>query len=522
MTGSVPSASLTGTITVGDFVFDTAGTIPKGSKITAVDMAVNPRTFTITFPESSTVASTTTATLDFFTPATVTGSVRSVITAADSLSQGEFLEYRNGILINVNNLTGLTSGTGYTNGVYTRVPLTNVTGSGVGALANITVSAGGVSDVDLVFGGAGYAAGSTLSANNFFLGGTGAGFQITISAVEKRAYLNLIGGQTFVATPGAPDFVEHNSSVVASLVATDTLVATFNATSTGAGGGVDTVLNRITTLAAHGFTDGDPVQYNPGTDPALGGLITNNVYYVKVINTTTFELYNNYNLDSIQILSTSTGAGHTVTRRAVDLVKNTFTVPGHGFVTGDAFRILGADLPSESGVQIGQNTYWFVGSVTTNSFTVHSLRADALSSIAGIVLGSGDLTATGSGTITVVKASIKIIGTVNTSSTIETNWNSLVTTNIDASNIISGTINTSRLGGGTANSSTFLRGDSTWATAVKSVQVASGSVLSAIGSGSSPFYGDVTIDVNKANSTGGAGGYSTVGVAGFKIGRAHV
>jgi hypothetical protein len=515
MTGSVPTASLTGTITVGDFVFDTAGTIPKGSKITAVNMAVNPRTFTITFPQSSTVASTTTATLDFFTPATVTGSIRSVITAADSLSQGEFLEYRNGILTTVNNLTGLTGGTGYTNGIYTRVPLTNVTGSGVGALADITVSAGGVSDVDLVFGGADYVAGSTLSANNFFLGGTGAGFQITTSAVEKRAYLNLIGGQTFVATPGAPDFVEHNSSVVASLTATSTVVATFDARSTGAGGGVDTVLNRITTFAAHGFTDGDPVQYNPGTDPALGGLITNNVYYVKVINSTTFELYNNYNLDSIQILSTSTGAAHTVTRRAVDLVKNTFTVPGHGFVTGDAFRILGADLPSESGVQIGQNTFWFVGSVTTNSFTVHNLRADALSSIAGIVLGSGDLTATGSGTITVVKATIKVIGTVNTSSTVETNWNSLVTTNIDASNIISGTINTSRLGGGTANSSTFLRGDSTWATAVKSVQVASGSVLSAIGSGSSPFYGDVTIDVNKANSTGGSGGYSTIGVAGF-------
>jgi hypothetical protein len=45
--------------------------------------------------------------------------------------------------------------------------------------------------------------------------------------------------------------------------------------------------------------------------------------------------------------------------------------------------------------------------------------------------------------------------------------------------------------------------------------VASGSVLSAIGSGSSPFYGDITIDVNKVNSTGGSGGYSTVGVAGF-------
>ncbi len=518
MTGSVGSASLTGTITVGDFVFDTAGNIPKGSKITTVNMSVNPRTFTITFPQSSSVLSTTTATLKFFTPASETGTVRSVVTAADSLSQGEFTEYRSGIITSVNNLTGLTGGSGYTSGLYTRVPLTNVTGSGVGALADITVAAGSVTDVDIVFGGAGYSSSpgsNTLSASNADLGGAGSGFQITISAVEKRVYVNLTGGQTFVATTGAPDFVEHNSSVVTTFSATDSLVATFDARSTGAGGGIDTLTNRITTLAAHGFTSGDPVLYSPGTDPAVGGLLNGNVYYVKVINSTTIELYTSYNLSTIISLSTSTGSGHTFTRKAVDIVNDTFTVPGHGFSTGDAFRILGPDLPYESGVQIGQNTFWFVGSVTTNSFTVHALRADALSSTAGIVLGEGDLTATGSGDITVVKASIKVIGTVNTSSTVRDNWNSLVTTNIDASNIISGIVATSRLATGSASSSTFLRGDSTWSTAVKSAQTAAGSVLSITGSGSSPFYGDLTFDVNKVNKTGGTGGYSTTGVASF-------
>jgi hypothetical protein len=515
MTGSIASAGLTGTITVGDFVFDVAGTIPKGSKITTVNMAANPRTFTITFPTASTVASTTTATLKFFTPASETGTIRSVITAADSLSQGEFTDYRSGVITVVNNLTGLTPGSGYTNGVYTRVPLSNVSGSGVGALADITVAGGVVTNVDMVFGGANYAISNALSASNTYLGGAGSGFQITVSAVEKRVYVNLIGGQTFIATSGAPDFVEHNSSVVSTFSATATVTATFDARSTGSGGGVDTILNRITTASAHGFTDGDPVQYSPGSDPALGGLITNNVYYVKVINSTTIELYNNYNLGSIMIISTSTGSGHTLTRKAVDIVNNTITVPGHGFSTGDAFRILGGDLPYESGVQISQNTFWFVGSVTTNSFTVHYLRADALSSIAGVVLGSGDLTATGSGTITVVKASIKIIGTVNTSSTIRDNWNSLTTTNIDASNIISGIVSTSRLATGTANSSSFLRGDSTWATAVQSAQVAASSALTLTGSGSSPYYGALTFDVTKVNSTGAVGNYTSPGVASF-------
>jgi hypothetical protein len=515
MTGSVTSAALTGTITIGDFVFDTAGTIPNGSKITAVNMGVNPRTFTITFPSASTVAATTTATLKFFTPAVETGTVRSVIVAADSLSQGEFTEYRPGVISVVNNLTGLTGGTGYTNGIYTRVPLTNVSGTGVCALADITVSTGAVTDVDIVFGGAGYAITNALSASNVYLGGAGSGFQITVSAVEKRVYVNLTGGQTFVATAGAPDFVEHNSSVVTTFSATATVVATFDARSTGAGGGVDTVTNRITTLAAHGFTDGDPVQYNPGADPALGGLITNNIYYIKVINPTTVELYTNYNVSTILALTTSTGAGHTFTRKAVDIINDTFTVPGHGFVTGDAFRILGNDLPYENSVQISQNTFWFVGSVTTNSFTVHPLRADALSSIAGVVLGEGDLTATGSGTITVVKANIKVVLTTNTSSATKNNWNSLTTTNIDASNIISGIVATSRLATGTANSATFLRGDSTWSTAVKSASVAVGSVLSITGSGATAFYGDLTLDVAKSDKTGGSGGYSTTGVASF-------
>jgi hypothetical protein len=514
MTGSVTSAALTGTITLGDFVFDVAGTIPKGSKITAVNMSVNPRTFTITFPSASTVASTSSAELKFFTPATETGTVRSVVTAADSLSQGEFTEYRSGVVTVVNNFTGLTGGSGYTNGTYYRVPLTSVTGTGVCALADITVATGAVTNVDLVFGGAGYAINNILSASTADIG-AGAGFQITVSAVEKRVYLNLTGGQTFVATSGAPDFVEHNASVVATFTATTTLTATFDARSTGAGGGVDTVTNRITTSSAHGFGDGDPVQYNPGTDPALGGLITNNVYYVKVINSTTVELYSNYNLGSIMIISSSTGSGHTLTRKAVDIVNNTFSVPAHGFVTGDAFRILGPDLPYESSVQIAQNTFWFVGSVTTNSFTVHALRADALSSIAGIVLGEGNLTATGSGTITVVKASIKVTGTVNTSSQARDNWNSLVTTNIDASNIISGIVSTSRLATGSANSYSFLRGDSTWATAVQSAQLASNSALTLTGNGASPFYGALTFDVNKVNVTGGSGGFSTTGVASF-------
>ncbi len=516
MTGSVTAAALTGTISTGDFVFDVAGTIPKGSKITAVNMSVDPRTFTITFPTASTVSATSTAQLNFFTPAAETGTVKSVITAADSLSQGVYSELRKGVLTSVNNL-GLTGGTGYVPGIYTRVPLTNVTGSGSGALADITVSStGAVTDVDLVFGGIGYVSGSNLSASNTNLGGTGANFQITTTGVEQRVYIDITGGQLFVATGTAPDFAEDNVASSFTITSTASSTQTFDAAPTGSGGAVDYGTNYIT-IASHGYGNGDPVVYDPGANPAMGGLTALNVYYVKVVNSNTIQLCATYNVASVAALAlgpSSTGT-HSLIRYAINLTDNSIYSAAHGLSTGDAVRITGSDLFEVTSVEVPDQTRYFVGSITTNSFTLHELRADALLSVNGNDTNAADITARGTGSATFVVQNVQINGTVNTSSKTITNWNSLVSTNIDASNIISGVIATSRLAGGTASSDTFLRGDSTWATAVKSVAVASGSALTALGSGSSPYYGDITIDVIKADSAGGGGGYSSLGVASF-------
>ena len=518
MTGSVPAASLTGTITVGDYVFDAGGTIPKGSKITTVNMAVDPRTFTVTFPSNSTVASTNTATLSFFTPATESGTVKSVATAADSLSQGEVQELRAGVLTAVNSLT-LVPGSGYVAGIYRRVPLTNVTGSGSGALADLTVSAtGAVTDIDLVFGGTGYVAGSNLSANNANLGGSGSGFQITTTAVERRAYLRITGGQLFVATPTAPDFIEEINATKFSITSTNSTVFSFNALPTGSGGDVNYLTNEIT-LVGHGFSSGDPVTYSPGVNPSMGGLVTGNVYYVKVIGVDTIQLCSTFNVGSVTAApfgASSTGT-HTLTRYAINLTDNSIYAAAHSLITGDAVRVTSLNMPTVSTGAIPDQTRFFVGSVTTNSFTLHELRADALLSVNGNVTNSTNIDGAGSGTLTFVKQNVQVTGTVNTSSTDRNNWNSLVSSNIDASNIISGIISPSRLASGTANTDTFLRGDSTWATAVKSVAAAALSPITILGSGSSPFYGAVTVDIIKADKTGGAGGYSSLGAASFNL-----
>jgi hypothetical protein len=77
-------------------------------------------------------------------------------------------------------------GAGYTNGVYTLVPLTG-SATGSGALATIGVTGGVVTSVQISTtyqgGGLGYKVGDVLTASNVNLGGTGAGFTVTVSSV---------------------------------------------------------------------------------------------------------------------------------------------------------------------------------------------------------------------------------------------------------------------------------------------------------------------------------------------------
>ena len=87
-----------------------------------------------------------------------------------------------GIILTLNNLV---SGSSYTNGSYTNVPLTG--GSGFSATADITVSGGVVTVVTIVNDGYGYMVGDQLSASDANLGGGGgSGFTIDVAAVEQK------------------------------------------------------------------------------------------------------------------------------------------------------------------------------------------------------------------------------------------------------------------------------------------------------------------------------------------------
>lgn len=107
-------------------------------------------------------------------PARFTGN-----TTPNAFSNCSFLGYTG---VNaVNSLGTITPGSSYTNGTYANVPLTG--GAGTGAVAHVQVAGGAVTQVVLVQGGTGYAAGNTLSATAASIGGTGTGFSVPAATV---------------------------------------------------------------------------------------------------------------------------------------------------------------------------------------------------------------------------------------------------------------------------------------------------------------------------------------------------
>ena len=85
----------------------------------------------------------------------------------------------------------ITAGTGYTNGVYSNIPLSG--GQGSGAIANIVVSGNVVTSVTIKNQGNFYTAGDVLTVASSYIGGTGSGFLYTVSSVDNASGTSWLG-----------------------------------------------------------------------------------------------------------------------------------------------------------------------------------------------------------------------------------------------------------------------------------------------------------------------------------------
>ena len=498
----------------------------------ADDTTYNENTVVLTTP---TTTSFTYANDDIADPtkasASIPGTVRTIVTSADGNAQGAVTETRYGVLTGIDN-GNIVGGSAYTPTVgsltYENIALTATTGSGTGAVADITVTAGQITDVDLKRGGINFAAGDLLTVSNGLVGGTGSGFEIEATGIEKRAYVNILGGELFVASSSSVDFVEDNTAEnnKRTINLDDQISQNFLVGTLGVAGGTVDYGDYQIHIANHGFGIGDPVTYTTLGNVAIGGMLNNLVYYTKRIDNDIFELYEDFALlNKVEFTSTPANNNHNLTRYTVNLTDNSIVVLGHGFTTGDAIRMETVSdgssanvLPTINADEISTGARFFIGSVTANAFTLHELRSDALSSINGLVTNAQDLTATGVGSAEIIKNNVQVIAVINTSSRVKNNWNSLAATNIDAENIISGTISPSRLGSsGVPNSDTTLFGDSAYKTVVQGVkkQNTADNPITLVGSSlSGVFYGDVSVGISNVDNDALAT-FSTLGVSRF-------
>jgi hypothetical protein len=416
----------------------------------------------------------------------------------------------------------LVGGSGYTNpGIYTSIPLDSATGIGTNILATVTIGAGGnVTAVGIETGGRYYANNDILTVNNpALIGGRSGGSNFTIKAgeIETRLYLELTNNQKFPGTVTLPDYVADGTAVGVSTSLNTSHTESFNPTDYQTGGDVDFFNKRII-IGTNSFADGDPVYYQTGGGNVIGGLVDHQVYYIKRVGLTSVELHPSYALSSVIALNSSGSGTHSLTRTGINTDVDTLVFLDHPLQTGDPVRVTG-----NTPVGINTNSFYYVGSVTENSFTLHTTIADSVASVNGLQFNPVGIADTGSGTITFTVQNVRYSATVNTSSSVASNWSLLAKSDIDAANIISGTISPTRLGSGSATQDTFLSGNSSYQKVIKSVGIgttqpiqitATSFDLAPGGIGVNTYYGDINISLNRVQPSPDL--YSTTGVSKYK------
>ena len=211
--------------------------------------------------------------------------------------------------------------------------------------------------------------------------------------------------------------VTGNSTVVGT-------AASFNALT-----GVANTTEYITTLAVHGFANGEYVQYLVATgNTAITGLSNAGYYFVVGANTTAFQLATTYGGSAINLTAGVTETGHTLTPIRSTLSSNGSIFAPAGVANVATLRVLG------SAVVNGATT---IGGITTINANVvidtDLFFVDSVNNIIGFknnAPSSVDLiTVTGNAFFNTANTGLRFSSTANTSQNASIVFNTSNTSN---------------------------------------------------------------------------------------------
>lgn len=234
----------------------------------------------------------------------------------------------------ISSTTVSTTGSGYTPGNYTNIPLTGGTGSG--AQASIIVSTAGQAIAIISNSGKGYTTGDVLSFAPASLISTsgGSGFSITVGSVSSSLIHFVAPGNTVItASQGnviVPDVSQTLTVISAPALSFPTATASKVFTTADAPGGA---ISTVTTT---------PIYYS-SSDPTVISIVTN------PINTVSASIagigYTPGSYSNIPLTGgTGTGALASVVVTPAGLATATITNGGKGYATGDVLSFVPASL----------------------------------------------------------------------------------------------------------------------------------------------------------------------------------
>jgi hypothetical protein len=187
--------------------------------------------------------------------------------------------------------------------------------------------------------------------------------------------------------------------------------ATFNALS-----GVSSAIDFITTIAAHGFSNGELVQYLVAAgNTALSGLTNASFYYVISANTTGFQLSTTFGGSNVNITAGSTSeTGHTLVPVRIVLSSNGSLFAPAGVANVGTLRVLNNAVVN--GTLTIANASSFSGNVAV---AVDALFVDTVNKVVGIKNNSPSsadaVTITGNAFFTAANTGLRLRSAANTS-----------------------------------------------------------------------------------------------------------